>query len=109
MTVAIIKNKVEIYAGDEWKQDITFTRNNAPIDLSYYETWAAQWRVTESSPNKVDLTVDSSNAKTGVIRLKATGDQTRSMLGPGVIDVQVTPGPNTLIKFYVNTEEDVTR
>lgn len=79
-----------VYAGDDWSRTFTFTQNGSPVDLvsAGWSGWQAQWRPSAGSTVDQQMTVDATNAATGVIVLSLSGVQTEAMGGPGVWDVQ---------------------
>ena len=110
---------VSVYAGDPMA--FSFRVNIQPDpevdayeaeDLSAYTDWAAEWRPIVSSDTEIELEVDTDDAETGLIVVRATGLQVREMGANGVFDVQAigTDGePRTFIRAKTSWKLDVTR
>lgn len=122
--VAVYTTPFQVYAGDAWSQAFRMTVQpdpddpaTEPEDLSGYSDWACQWRSTAGAATAIDLTVDASDAATGVIVVRASGDvgavegQTREMGGNGVFDLEaVLAGETrTFIRAKTRWSLDVTR
>ena len=110
---------ISVYAGDPMA--FAFRVNVQPDpdvevyeaeDLSAYTDWASEWRPIVSSDTEIELEVDATDADAGLIVVRATGIQVRTMAGNGVFDVQAigTDGePRTFIRAKTSWKLDVTR
>lgn len=103
-----------IYAGDDWSRTFTFTSGGSPVNLVSlgYSGWVAQWRPTAASTVSQTITVDASNAATGVLVLSMSGAETEAMGGPGVWDLQATLGGDVTVTALAGSftwTQDVTR
>jgi len=116
--VAIYTTPFALYAGDDWSQGFRMTVQpdpevdaTEPEDLSGYTSWAAQWRPTVDGATPTELTVDSTDAATGLIVVRATGAQVRAMGRSGVFDIQAELGgeTRTFIRAKTSWKLDVTR
>lgn len=116
--VATYSTPFQVYAGDAWSQGFRMTVQPDPEvdvteaeDLSAYTGWASQWRATAPSTTAIDLTVDAADAATGVIVVRATGDQVREMGSSGVFDIQaeLSGDVRTFIRAKTKWTLDVTR
>lgn len=104
---------LKLYAGDSTAVTVTTVdANNAPVSLAD-RTWAASWRADRASATALTLTVDATNAATGILIVHFSGAQTRQMVTRGAWDLEGTPtgggDPDTLIQGTVETVRDVTR
>ena len=80
----------EVYAGDDFSETIRFQEQGASVDLSEWSDWQAEWRGGELQES---FTVDATQARSGLIALSLTPDQTRVMQPAGTWDLQATrPG-----------------
>ncbi len=100
---------IDIVAGDYVAQDLLFVVDNAPFDLSIYTDFKSQWRISEDATEKVDLTVQKTDLVGGILTLVFSGENTRKMLGDGVVDIEAVPGPHTIFKVFTSVTQDVTR
>lgn len=103
-----------VQAGDAWP-GFEFTvkdDQDQPVDLSTWSNWQSQFRPTRGSGQKVDLTVDASNAATGTIAVSASGPDVQQMGGSGGFDVQATDGGgqvHTFVEGDIDWIQDYTR
>lgn len=84
---------INVYAGDtlNFPEYVFEASNDVPVDLSAW-TWRCMWRRYPTSAEEITLTVDDSDAATGVIRISATPEQTTAMGYAGVWDLEGTSG-----------------
>jgi hypothetical protein len=117
----------KVYGGDAWSQPYYFgdfeldadgnavlDESGEPVgtreDLSTYGGWAAQWRTAANADEAITLTVDATDAATGVLLISATSAQTRAMGANGVFDIQAsTPEVRTFVRGKTKWTLDVTR
>lgn len=103
----------KIYGGDGWSRTLTISQGGTPVDLTAgWSGWKAQWRPTAAARTAIDITIDTTDAASGVLRLSLTGAQTGSMGGDGVWDLQATPTggePVTWVRQQTTWQQDVTR
>lgn len=102
---------VDVYSGDNLTLEYRFRDDvDAPMDVSGY-TFTAQWRPSTSADRSVPFTVDQTQTAVGVIVLSMTGEQTASMRGGGVFDVQGVDGATvkTFLRGSTRWVQDVTR
>ncbi len=95
---------VLVYAGDTTVfGTYTFQTGNTPINMvsAGWTNWSAQWRSKDGSLT-LDLQVDTTDAATGQIVVRATHLQSREMGGPGTWDLQATK-TSTYDTPYVQT------
>lgn len=114
MSVPAEVSDVPVYAGDplvkEYRlrdPDISEGVPGAVQDLSAY-TFTCQWRRSASATEYIVLTVDTTDAATGVLVITATGVQTAAMKGPGVFDLQ-SDSAGTFLRGKTTWTPDVTR
>lgn len=81
-----------------------------PRNLSAY-TLDAEWRATRAATSKVDLTVDDTDAATGVVLISGTATDSTTMAGPGVWDLRATLGSEVeyLVTGATSWTQGVTR
>lgn len=103
-----LASPLRLYAGDDFTVTLRFAEAGAPVDLSVWTDWAADWQGTGE---RVSFTVDTDRATEGLITLSLSGAQTRVMIGHGVWDLQAKNGDITRTWARGTTEftEDVTR
>jgi hypothetical protein len=105
MTI-IVNEPIPVYGSSEWDVDIKIAPNGEPIDFSGYTEIVVTWRVAEFNPVGL-LILDSprdQNAE-GIIKIRATHEQTASMKSDGVFDIF---GDNQAIfKGYTKWDENV--
>lgn len=103
---------VPIYAGDTVDfPPYTFQdENDDPLDVSGY-SWSAQWRAYPTAKTSIELAVDDTDAATGTVRVSASSEQTSSMTGNGVWDLQAIDGDRvtTWVRGVTVFTKDVTR
>lgn len=103
----------QIYGGDGWSRTLTISQSGTPVDLTDgWSGWKAQWRPTAGAQTVLDIDVDVTDAATGVLVLSLTGDQTGSMGGDGVWDLEATPTggePVTWVRQQTTWLQGVTR
>lgn len=102
---------VTVYAGDTLRLEYHLLDDQGdPADVSAWD-FTAQWRQTVTSTDAIDLTVDTTEAATGVIIISATADQTNLMSNPGVWDLQGIDGDevHTFLRGVTRWMKDVTR
>lgn len=103
---------VDVYAGDTLVFP-TYTITDAddvPMNLSGW-TFTAQWRHHPHAADAITLTVDTTDAASGVIGISATAAQTRAMKQSGVWDLEGVMG-GTVRTFLAGTTvytQDVSR
>lgn len=98
------------YAGDTYTfPSFTFEESGVPIDLTSY-TWAAQWRATPTSTTAVDIALDITQLAVGKITPSVTAEQSETMVGAGVWDLQSTKAGvvKTWIRGNTSVRKDVT-
>lgn len=96
-----------IYSGDPAALTLRVREGFLAVDLSG-RTFASQWRRKTSSDTAVTIEVDATDAATGTLVLRLTGEQTAAMSSTGVWDVQEADG-TTLIRGTTTWQADVTR
>lgn len=75
-----------------WSRTLTISQGGTPVDLTAgWSGWKAQWRPSDGARTELDITVDVTDAATGVLRLSLTQAQCSQMGGPGVWDLIGTP------------------
>lgn len=99
--------------GDDFAESITIKEGtpSVAVDVSA-RTYKAQVRTEEDSPDVVaEMTVDMTDAATGVIVISIQDAVTATMLGDYVWDLQQTVGGSvrTLLAGAFEVEADVTR
>lgn len=98
----------QLYAGDDSSITLTFTNNRLPMSLPA-TGWKSQWRRDRDASQFVEIEVDTSAASLGRITLRLTGEQTRTLLGKGVYDLEQTDESRTYIQGITSCVKDVTR
>lgn len=113
LTPAVVD--LTFYAGDDGDFKLVFLdTNRVAIDMSAY-VLSAQIRKTRESADHTDLTLDMTDAATGVITVQVPSDITRSLVADSwskssVWDLQCTsPLVVTLMQGKVLCLQDVTR
>lgn len=120
MGVQVAPSKYKILGGDAWALPLQFKEPQdpeadpvvmVPADMSSWTDWLCQWRPSASSTTDVELDVDLTEAATGKVVLRATGEQTRAMKRNGVIEVQASKAgaPKTFVRLFTEWEQDVAR
>jgi hypothetical protein len=102
---------VAIYHGDTCVfPTYTFKTDGTPNDLSAW-TFTAQWRMTRTSTDALDMTVDSSAAATGSITVSLSAAQTANIWSAGVWDLSGVRGSEvrTFVTGATTYQSDVTR
>lgn len=109
MSVPISDKALQVYAGQEWRKEVQLIdADDNPFDLSNFDSFKAQWRVSEYNPVNVhNLEVSIVSAENGTIQLAATPEQTNKMRSDGVIDVWADNQP--LFKIPTQWEGRVTK
>lgn len=105
---------VNIYAGDDVQFPVFRLMEGtppAPVDLSAYTNWAAEWRSDPNSETKLLLVVDTAELAAGKITITADHTVTNAMNGSGWWDVQAELGGNirTFLLGRTSWTKDVTR
>jgi len=103
--------KLNFYAGDTFIfPDYTIQPGGVVTDFSAY-TWKAQWRPTAESATVVELTVNAAAANIGKFGISATAEQSATMAGSGVWDLQASLSGvvKTWLRGSTMGYEDVTR
>lgn len=103
--------QLDVYRGDSETRIFTFTDEAGdPIDYSA-STWTAQIRRHEKAETAVDLTVDTTDAATGVIVVELSAEDSAALPGRGVWDLQRTTGDDveTVLAGPVCVAGEVTR
>jgi len=111
LTPAILD--LDLYAGDGEDFQIEFLDGTQePIDVSNY-IWTAQIRKTRTSDVAADLTIDTTDASTGIITIHISAEVTRGLPRTNQWDLQcVASGgsdPRTILQGTVTCTQDVTR
>lgn len=98
------RNKVTISLVDD---------SDDPVDLTVFgDSWTSQARRGASSVDAIDLDVDDTDADEGVLVVSVPDEDSASLRGGLVFDVQVTGGtidPLTLFAGKFSVTADVTR
>ena len=106
-----------LYAGDRGDFQLEFIDDNSQkIDVSTW-VWTAQIRGSRDSESFIDLTIDMTDALTGLITVRIPSTVTRSLVSSGdnsisYWDVQCIRGggdPITVLQGTINCSQDVTR
>jgi len=102
-----------LYAGDDEIFQVSFVdENNTAIDVSLF-TWTSQIRQTRNSTDSVDISIDTTEASTGILTLTVSGTVTRDLPRVSYWDLQYVPSdsenPSTILQGTVNCKLDVTR
>lgn len=109
--MAVQVSTVSVYAGDSLRMEYhLLVAAETPSDLSGWD-FTASFRKRATSAVAIELTVDTTDAATGVLVITATPEQTAAMGGSGVWDLQGVDGDtvHTFLRGTLLWEADVTR
>lgn len=112
MAVPIYATALEVYAGDTWSQSFIFKTGEDPEDLTGWDDWEAEWRVTDGAADSITLSAAVvGDPADGTVIVTATPEQTRAMAANGVFDVQALQGATvrTFIRCKTKWRRDITR
>lgn len=80
---------LELYAGDSFQETVRFRDQGAPVDLSAWTDWKAEWR----SGDRIEVFgVDTTQLASGFVTLMLEPSQTRGMEPAGTWDLQAVRG-----------------
>lgn len=103
---------LDMYQGDTFTRDFTFTTNGVtPINLTGY-TLTAQFRVTVEDSSSTAFTCVLTNAAAGQARISMTAAQTQALAQFGVWDLQWVTNlgdTQTVLRGTVTVTREVTR
>jgi hypothetical protein len=112
-TLTLLPTKLDltIYAGDGFAMQINF-RNQDDTPAAMTGTWLAQIRHKTDDTVLTAFSVDITSQATGLIILRLTGEQTRTLPDECVWDVQNIPTdgqPRTWYRGIIKPSHDVSR